>query len=149
MTRLRLVLVVCLIAVIGVGAWLVWQVRPDRVKEHLIAALNQRFDARVEVSDVTISVFPRPAITGTGLTLRLREWPDGPPLLAAKSFSASADLRGLIGPRVHLGTVHLDGFDIHVPPGGLKPAARSLDATPDGRPSEPKSSIIIDEIVVA
>jgi len=131
----------------GAAAWLAWTLRPERVREHLINAVSDRFAGRVDVDDATIGVIPRPAISGQRLRIQLRNAPaDTPPLVSVNAFEASAPVRGLIGPRVRLGNVTLIGTDIRIPPGGLKGAASSLDTD---RPAAPggRTSIVIDEIV--
>jgi hypothetical protein len=138
-----------LLLVVGVAVWFAWALRPERVRQHLINAVSNRFAARVDVDAAMISTIPRPAISGTGLRIHLRgAGPDLPPLVSVASFAASAPYRGLTGPRVHLGNVTLGGTDIRIPPGGLKPAISSLDtaATATSR-GDDRSSIVIDEIV--
>ena len=48
--------------------------------------------------------------------------------MSIQSFEASAPYRGLVSPRIHLGNVTLSGTEIRIPPGGLSPAAASLDS---------------------
>jgi hypothetical protein len=141
------VLVLLLLA--GVAAWFAWSLRAERVREHLITAVSDRFAARVDVETAQVSIVPRPAIDGTRLRLHLRDAPaDLPPLVSVNAFEASAPFAGLIGPKVHLGQVSLVGTDIRVPPGGLRQSVASLDVNPpgDGR-RESRTSIVIDEIV--
>jgi AsmA-like protein len=150
MKRLILIAgVLALVVVVGAAVWFVWVLRPERVRDHLIAAVSNRFAARVDVDTAMVSIYPRPAITGTRLRIQLRNAdPDLPPLVSVGSFQASAPFSGLIGPRFRLGNVSLAGIDIRIPPGGLKPAVASLDT---GSPTEPRpedrSSLVIDEIV--
>jgi hypothetical protein len=133
------------VAILAAGAWFVWALRPARVREHLVSAVTERFDARVEVASAELSMLPRPAISGKRFALHLRQSADVPPLLSIESFEASAPFLGLAGRQVHLGSVRLEGTEIRVPPGGLKPAVASLDAN---APSpQPRFSLVIDEIV--
>jgi hypothetical protein len=151
MRRLLLIAgAVALLFVIGAAAWFAWTLRPERVREHLINAISNRFAARVEVDSATISTIPRPAISGSRLRIHLRDAsPELPPLVSVNSFEASAPFTGLTGPRVRLGNVTLVGTDLRIPPGGLKPAVSSLDsnASADHRPRDERSNIVIDEIV--
>jgi hypothetical protein len=148
----RFFLVAGILAVLLVGAavaWFAWALRPERVREHLVAAVSDRFAAGVAVDDAHISIVPRPAISGTRLRIQLRDAAaDAPPLVSVNSFQASAPFRGLVGPRIQLGNVSLVGIDVRVPPGGLKPAVASLDkgGAGDIRSATP-TSIVIDEIV--
>jgi hypothetical protein len=148
MRRLILISGVLLIAAVIAGAvWFAWTVRPERVREHLIAAVSERFAARVDVASAEVHVLPRPAISGTRLKLYLLQAGDAPPLVAVDAFDANAPLTGLVGPRVRLGNVTLAGTDIRIPPGGLKPAVNSFDPAEPGSSRRPKWSIVIDEIV--
>jgi len=145
MTR-RLILALCLVAIIGAGSWFAWEVRPTQVRERLLDSLNARFDGRAEATSVQVSVYPQPTLSGTGLTIRLRELPDVPPLISIDSFEASAPLLGLVGRQFHLSTVKVDTTNIYLPPGGLRPAVQSLDLTARA-PRGDRSPILIDEIV--
>ena len=150
MKRLLLLAGVLLFVIMAAAAgWFVWALRPERVREHLVTAVSDRFDARVEVEDAQISIVPRPAINGKRLRIHLRDAAtDAPPLVSVNAFQASAPFAGLVGPKVRLGNVTLIGTDIRIPPGGLTPTVESLDV---GRPgharSDNRTSIIIDEIV--
>lgn len=141
--------VLAFLLIVGVAVWLTLALRPERIREHLTAAVSDRFGAHVDVETAQIDVMPRPAISGTGLRIQLRGAPaDLPPLVSVHSFEASAPYRGLIGRRVQLGNVSLTGTDIRIPPGGLRPAVASLDtATTDGSRRGSPISIVIDEIV--
>lgn len=148
----RILLIAGILAVLliaGGAAWFAWQLRPDRVREHIISAVSNRFAARVEVDAAMVDIVPRPSITGSRLRIHLLNADAQlPPLVSVNSFEASAPFTGLVGPRVQLGNVTLGGTDIRIPPGGLKPAVASLDngqATNTRR--EDRTSIVIDEIV--
>ena len=90
------------------------------VRTRLIAALNERFDSKVDVAELRVSVLPRVRVAGEGVVLRFKGRTDVPPMIAIKSFSAEASLFGLIGGPLHLSRVHLTGLEINIPPGGLK-----------------------------
>jgi hypothetical protein len=90
------------------------------VRARLIAALNERFDSKVDVAELRVSVLPRVRVAGEGVVLRFKGRTDVPPMIAIKSFSAEASLFGLIGGPLHLSRVHLTGLEINIPPGGLK-----------------------------
>jgi hypothetical protein len=150
MRRLLLVSgVLLLLLIAGAAAWFAWALRPERIREHLITAVSDRFAARVEVETAQVAILPRPAIDGTRLRIHLRDVaPDVPPLVSVNAFQASAPFSGLAGPKVHLDNVSLVGTDIRIPPGGIKPAVASLDVhRPDAGSGDRRSSIVINEIV--
>ena len=92
------------------------------VRDLVVEALNERFRSQVELETLAVDAFPKPAITGGGLRLRHNGRTDVEPLIAIESFSASTGLWALgAAPPLRLKTVELDGLDIRIPPGGLKP----------------------------
>ena len=97
------------------------------VRARVVAALEERFDAKVELAVFQVSIFPRPEVWGEGLRVRYQGRTDVPPLISIDSFSASAGLIGLVGSPLRLRDVALQGLDIRVPAGGM----------PDPEPDEP------------
>ncbi len=125
------------------------------VRDRAIAALNERFRSDVDLESLQISVFPRPEIRGTGLSLRHNGRTDVPPLIRIGSYSASAGLWGLMRSPLHLRTVELERLEISIPPGGIhtsdgeptRDAATpgAVTAAPASRASYPQ--LVIDQIV--
>src|SRR5688500_4089634 len=107
------------------------------VRDRVVEALNARFDSRVALESLQVSLFPRPEIAGSGLVLRHNGRTDVPPLLQIPSFSASAGLWGLRDQPLHLNTVELDGLDIRIPPGGLSPGSNGDRERYDGMTPPP------------
>jgi hypothetical protein len=131
--RLLLVALV-LVAIVGV-VFASWATRATpHVRDRIIAALNQRFESQVGLDSLQVAVFPRPALSGTGLTLRHEGRTDVPPLISIGSFEASAGVYGLIGKPLHLHSVALEGLRIQIPPGGLHGTHDS--PTPDSAPGD-------------
>jgi hypothetical protein len=89
-----------------------------RARQRVIAALEQRFDADVQLKSVQVSLYPRPNVTGEGVTIRHKQWPDRDPLISIRRFSAQTDFSTLINRRNHLDLVRLEGLQIRVPPRG-------------------------------
>jgi hypothetical protein len=120
------------------------------VRDLAVKALNERFDSETEIDTLQVSIFPEPAVSGTGLVVRYKGRRDVAPLIAVKTFSASAALTGLMFKQLHLKTIELEGLEIHVPPGGLRGAGLSMPkdgeakagTTPDTKPdtkTDPKA----------
>lgn len=103
------------------------------VRNRVVAALEERFDSKVELAAFQVSIFPRPAVWGEGLTVRHKGRTDVPPLIAIRSFSASAGLIGLLGSPLHLRDLTLEGLDIRVPAGGIS------DGGADEPPEAPRT----------
>jgi hypothetical protein len=99
------------------GSWYIRGVGP-RVKQRVVQALAERFDADVELKSLQVSLFPRPSAAGEGLTIRHKQWPDARPLISVRRFSARTDFSTLLNRRNHVDEVRLEGLEIHVPPRG-------------------------------
>ena len=122
------------------------------VRQRGVAALNDRFDSDVELASLQVSVFPRPAVLGTGLVLRHNGRTDVAPLIKIESYSASAGLLGLMRSPLHLKTVDLDRLEISIPPGGVhgddssSTDGEAIEARKERTASQP-SKLVIDQIV--
>jgi AsmA-like C-terminal region len=114
------------------------------VRDQVVAAMNERFESEVALEALQVSVFPRPEVTGRGLSVRWDGRDDVPPLVRLGTFRASAGLLGLLGTPVRLHTVELDRLELFIPPGGLHGAAGSQPARPAGHLP---ARLTIDEIV--
>jgi hypothetical protein len=127
------------------------------VRDQGVAALNARFASQVELASLQVSLFPRPAILGEGLTLRHNGRTDVPPLLTVPSFAASAGLLGLRDTPLRLNTIELEGLDIRIPPGGMnrRQGQAALEdvspmTPPPARPAAsrtPSPRLLIDRLV--
>lgn len=153
--RRRTLLVVFTLVLIAGAILLSFATRiTPHVRQRAVAALNQRFKSDVELASLQVSIFPRPAIVGTGLVLRHKGRTDVAPLIKIGSYSASAGIWGLIHSPLHLKTVELDRLEISIPPGGVHgdvaDPSEEGDATvtPDEAHREPKASkLVIDQII--
>ena len=120
--RRRFLIAGLLAATIAATAYAVYvslDLRPQRIEQRVIAALIDRFDSQVIVGSAHISVFPAPTTSGRDLTFRYQARTDVPPLITIPSFSASASVAGLLGQRLHLARVQLEGLQIYMPPDRL------------------------------
>ena len=90
-----------------------------RIKQRLLNALGERFDSEVQLETLTVSLFPRPRLSGRGLVLRHKQRTDVPPLVTIASFSGEAGLVGLLSDPVRISNIRLEGLEINVPPGGM------------------------------
>ncbi|HEY7304299.1 MAG TPA: AsmA-like C-terminal region-containing protein [Bryobacteraceae bacterium] len=110
----------CLI-LLGGGTYLFWYLKTlgPRAKVRVERALEDRFNADVELKSLDISLFPRPAVTGEGLTIRHKDWSDSQPLISIGKFHAATDFWTLLNRRNRVDIVRLDGLSINVPPRGL------------------------------
>ena len=103
-----------------------------RIKQRLVNALGERFDSEVQLETLTVSLLPRPRLSGRGLVLRHKHRTDVPPLVTIASFSGEAGPVGLLSDPVTISNIRLEGLEINIPPGGL-----SLN---DDGPDDPSKS---------
>ena len=89
-----------------------------RVRQRVIAALEDRFDADVELRTLDLEVFPQPSATGKGLTIRHRGWADAKPLISINKFTAKTDYDTLVDRRNRITVLKLEGLQISLPPRG-------------------------------
>ena len=152
----RGLLVACtLLAIIAVVLLSLTTRITPHVRDVAVDALNSRFRSEVDLASLQVSAFPRPAVSGDGLSLRHNGRTDVPPLIRIGAFSAGAGLLGLIRSPLRLRTVELDRMEITIPPGGLRgsvgtagkaPDDRGAKEVPSSRSSTP-SRLVIEEIV--
>ena len=108
------------------------------LRGRLTAALGERFDSKVELASLRVSALPRIRIAGDKVVLRHKGRTDVPPLITIRSFSAEANVLGLIGRPLRLARVHLDGLEVNVPPGGM--SIDDEDDADDHQPNEDRDA---------
>ena len=115
------------------------------LKGRVIETLSTRFNSRVELDEFNVSVVKGLEVSGSGL----RIFPEDEvvtagatkPLIASGHFSFHADWTGLFAKPMHVGTVHVSGLAIHIPPREMRAQA------PRGQRHIGKIKIVVDEIV--
>lgn len=116
------VIVVLLVIIAGTGLFFYGKhkVRDfvPEARQRIIQALEDRFDADVDLKGLQISLYPHPQVTGEGLSIRHKGWPDSQPLIYIRRFLARTDYDTVIARKNHVDLVRLDGLVIHVPARG-------------------------------
>jgi hypothetical protein len=115
------------------------------LKGRVIETLSTRFNSRVEMDGLDVSVVKGLEVSGNGL----RIFPEDEvvaagatePLIALGRFSFHANLAGLFVKPMHVGTVHVTGMAIQIPPKEMRAQA------PKGQRHIGKIKIVVDEIV--
>jgi hypothetical protein len=125
---------------------------PGSLRTRLASAIGQRFGGSVEIQDLRLSVFPRLRVAGDGVIVHRGTDVSQPPLIRIRSFSGEAGLFGLLGSRLHIREVRLEGLEINVPPGGVdidgKPnPANNGGPTAAASPEHGKSPLLVDHLV--
>ena len=67
----------------------------ETLRSRIIATLQDRLDADVELGAVTLQVLPRFEVKGDDLVIRHRARRDAPPLFFVDAFTVNADVFGL------------------------------------------------------
>jgi hypothetical protein len=116
------------------------------LKGRVIETLSTRFKSRVELDQLQVSVLRGLEVSGDGLRIFP---PDDvvaagatKPLISLAHFSFHAPLHGLFLKPMHVGTVHVRGMSIHIPPREM----RQQSQQPKRKMG--KIKIVVDEIVV-
>jgi hypothetical protein len=133
------------VAVFGViGEVMVRRAGPI-LKGRVIETLSTRFNSRVEMDGFDVSVVKGLEVSGNGL----RIFPEDAvvaagamePLIALGRFSFHVNMAGLFEKPMRVGTVHVTGMAIHIPPREMRAQA------PKGQRHIGKIKIVVDEIV--
>jgi hypothetical protein len=133
------------VVVLGViGEVMVHRAAPI-LKGRVVETLGTRFNSRVELDGLDVSLVKGLEVSGSGL----RIFPEDEvvaagatePLIALKHFSFHADWTGLFADPMHVGAVHVAGMAIHIPPKEMRAQA------PKGQRHIGKIKIVVDQIV--
>ena len=122
----------------------------DKARERLVAALSERFDAKVELKELRLQVLPTIRAEGRGLTIRHRGRTDVPPLIAVAHFSAESSLASFL--HRHVSRVQVEGLDIQIPPDHNRDpdnaAASERNAAVDEEPAQGDlaHSVVVDDL---
>ncbi len=115
------------------------------LKGRVIETLSTRFNSKVELDGFDVSLVKGLEVSGSGL----RIFPEDEvvaagatePLIALGHFSFHADWTGLFAKPMHVGTVHVSGMAIHIPPREMRAQA------PKGQRHIGQIKIVVDQIV--
>jgi hypothetical protein len=136
-----------LIAVVALGV--IGEVMVHRaapiLKGRVIETLSTRFNSRVELDEFNVSLVKGLEVSGNGLRIFPQDEVVAAgatePLISLGHFSFHADWMGLFAKPMHVGTVHVTGMAIHIPPREMRAQA------PKGRRHIGQIKIVVDEIV--
>jgi AsmA-like protein len=139
-------LLVMIAAGIVIAALLVPPYSQDTARDLFVAALADRFDAKVELKNLHLRTWPALRADGYGLTIRYRGRTDVPPLISIAHFSAESGPLTFL--RRHISRVRIEGLDIEIPPGPDGDGEGTGPAAPRGpdRTGDLARSLIIDHL---
>lgn len=120
------------------------------LKGRVIETLSTRFKSKVELDKFQVSVLRGLEVSGDGLRIFP---PDDvvaagatKPLISLNHFSFHAPLSGLFIKPMHVGTVHVSGMAVNIPPREMRQQAQTQGLGPKRKMG--KIKIVVDEIVV-
>ncbi len=115
------------------------------LKGRVIETLSARFNSRVELDGFEVSLVKGFEVSGDGLRIFPQDEVVAAgatePLIALRHFSFHADWTGLFAKPMRVGTVHVTGMAIQIPPREMRAQA------PKGQRHIGKIEIVVDEIV--
>lgn len=116
------------------------------LKGRVIETLSTRFQSRVEMDNFQVSLLRGLEVSGDGLRIYA---PDEvvaagatQPVIALKHFTFHSGLAGLFIKPMHVGTVHVTGLQVRIPPKEMRAQNTAPKKTHRG-----KMKIVVDEIV--
>src|SRR5690242_12552744 len=110
-----------------------------RARQRVVTALQNRFDADVQLKSLDLSLFPEPNVVGEGLVISHKQWSDSTPLISIRRFAARTDFLTVLNRKNHVDFVRLEGLEIHVPPRGSSASKESVEANHTVESGEPGS----------
>ena len=143
---LGIVLVVLIVA-LALTVLMLPPLSQEKARERLVAALSERFDAKVELKELRLQVVPTIRVEGRGLTIRHHGRTDVPPLVTVPHFSAEASLAAFL--HRHVSRVQIEGLDIQIPPdrnSGANGAKADNDAGDEAPQTSLARSVIVDDL---
>jgi hypothetical protein len=141
------VMLLLLAVITAVVAYVIHNAEPI-LRRRVIASLEERFRAPVELDGLHISLLQGLEVSGSGLRVfpvaEPSELPAGAhPTLSVETFQFRTGLRALFEPVMRVNTVRVDGMRLNIPPkqdrGPLLPHEKL--------PAKLKLSIVVDKIV--
>ncbi len=138
--------VAALIALVAIGAHFYVRSLGPRARTRVIKALEKRFDADVQLSNVQLFLFPHPRVEGVGLSIRHKSWKDPEPLISIRRFSAQSSFWNLLFQRDKVRIVRLEGLRIHIPHRGKsanETERRDDQEVESGKPGQDRNELQI------
>lgn len=114
----------------------------ERTREWVVRELSDRFESRVDLENVHVTLEPRMQVSGDGLSLQYHDRTDVPPLIRVKHFSFNLGFFGILGVPRHIKGIYVEDMTITVPP-----RQRQTAAAPNSNADRSLPHVIIDEIV--
>ncbi len=106
----------CVLLGLAIATGILVRSSGPRAKKRVIEALQQRFDADVQLKSLHLTLFPQATAVGEGLTIRHKFIANPKPLISIRKFTAETDLFTLLFGRDKVRLLRLEDLQIHIPP---------------------------------
>lgn len=113
------------------------------IRKRVVDTLATRYDSRVELDSFSVSAWQGFEVTGGGLKLYPKQLQIPQPLISADKFTFRTTWRDLLRTPMHIGTVHVSGLRIYLPP---KEQRSSI--SPSGKSKHTKIDIVVDRLEI-
>ncbi len=146
---IRYILISLVVLIVAGGLLLSLYVKTlgPRLKDRVISAMQERFDADVQLGDLQFSIFPLAQVDGENLFIQHKQWGNEKfPLIKIGHFHAETDLTTLLDWRNRVDRVVLDGLEIHIPPRGPSAAKDTGRAPAQGGTDKTRLKFLIETI---
>jgi hypothetical protein len=147
----RWIAIFALTAIVVFLSLAAFALRPSRIKSMAEEGLEKHLNLEASIDEISVSLLPRPRVSGSGLSLRIPGRPDLPPFIYIESFWMDAGPLSMI--RKHVNTVYMYGLRIAVPPSEARKELAQRSGGPNGKQvpgegnDEQRSKIIIDRLI--
>jgi hypothetical protein len=118
--RIGIIVLVAFVAA-AIFAQIVIKRAPPILRARVIETLTNRFQSKVDLASLNVSVINGLEVSGTGLKIygKTDSNPYAPgiqPLISLQEFHFSTGIRNLFRPAVHVDTVYVKGMELNIPP---------------------------------
>jgi hypothetical protein len=132
------------VLILGLGAATALYYYADRLIEQqlrpaTVELLEKRFDSKVELESMYVTLTPRLRVRAEGITMRHQGRTDVPPLVTMRAFTLTAGLRELWERRID--RVHVEGLELVIPPRRANAPKRAADT------AQQNNDVYIGELV--
>ncbi|CAN5594214.1 hypothetical protein BH10ACI4_BH10ACI4_29230 [soil metagenome] len=135
------------VGVLGVIAIIMVRRASPILKGRVIETLSTRFQSKVELDGFSVGLGRGIEVSGDGLRIypvdAVMEAGETKPLIEIRHFAFHSGISGLFIKPMHVGTVHVTGLSINIPPREYRQAAPKKEKVK----SKGKMKIVVDEIV--
>jgi hypothetical protein len=139
---LGLPVLLLILALLTAGEILLHRIQPT-LRERVVESLSARFNSRVELESLDVSLVRGFEVVGKGLTLYPRNLDSSTPAFAIDSFSFRTDYANFLRKPMEIGRVDVKGMRINLPPKSQRKNLPKLTGSGGGTGS---AKIFVDEI---